>query len=352
MKKKFLAAVLAAVMMFTVIGCGNGAGDGKVKLKAHSDEKTTVTVTLGEYKGMALKGATDAELQSTLDSLCNSLATEEEIDGPAESGDTVNINYAGYLDGVAFEGGTDDSEAGYDLTLGSGAFIAGFEDGLIGAKKGESRDLNLTFPETYSNNPDLAGKAVVFKVTVNAVKRTVIPELNDELAVTAGYASLEELKTDAKESLDKEAYQTTVSNTLLEICSVENIPSYEIDKAADEFYHSYYDYCEQMATAYGMDVAYILYYMTGYSSPEEFQAYSKVYADKQINYQYIIEAIFQNEKLDISEDEYMTRAMEYAKQYGYDNYEDFETDYTKEIIEGAIQMDYVMDYIIENAQKF
>lgn len=352
MKKRLLAALLAAAMVLTAIGCGKEESNGTVKLTAHEDEKATVTVKLAEYINMPLKGATDAELQSTITNLLESFATTDEVDDAAADGDTVNINYAGYLDGVAFEGGTDDSEAGTDLVLGSNSFIDGFEDGLLGAKKGESRDLNLTFPDPYQNNPDLAGKPVVFKVTVNAVKRTNVPVLSEEFAKQVGYTSQAELEADVKSKLDKEAYQQTVSQTLIDSCVVENIPDGEIFVAADEFYHSVYDYCEQMAGMYGMDLSYILYYMTGFTSAEEFEAYSKEYADKKIRYEYIVEAIFKDAKLEVSDEEYMKRAMEYAEQYGYSEYEQFETDYTKETIEGAVKMDYVIDFIIDNAQKF
>ncbi len=352
MKKRLLTALLAVAMVFTAIGCGKEESNGVIKLKAHEDDKTTITVNLSDYMGMPLKGATDAELQATIENLLNSFATTDEVDDAAVDGDTVNINYAGYLDGVAFDGGTDDSEAGTDLVLGSHSFIDGFEDGLLGAKKGESRELNLTFPDPYQNNPDLAGLPVVFKVTVNAVKRTNVPVLSEEFAKQVGYESQAELEADLKGRLDKEAYQATVSQTLIDSCVTENIPSGEILKAADEFYHSIYDYCEQMATAYGMDLSYILYYMTGFTSAEEFEDYSKEYADQKIRYEYIVEAIYEDAKLNLTDDEYMKRAMEYAEQYGYTEYEEFETDYTKKTIESAVKMDYVIDYIIENAQKF
>lgn len=349
MKKRLLAVLLTAVMMLSVIGCGSGDA---VKVASHVDAKKKISVTLGDYIGMALKGASDAEYQSNITSLINSFATTEEIDEAAEEGDIVNINYAGFLDDVAFEGGTDDSEEGFDLTLGSNSFIAGFEEGLIGVKKGESRDLNLTFPDPYTNNPDLAGKAVVFKVKVNAVKRVSVPELTDELAIDGGYESKADLEAKLKAELDKNAYQTTIAETLLETSKLEGVTDDEIQTSAEEFFQSYYGYVQAMASTYGMDETYVLYYMTGFTSPEEFRAYSEDYADRKVKYQYIVEAIYQKENLSYTEEEYKTRAMVYAESYGFETLEEFEADYTKEIVVDAIKMDIVIDYIIDKAQKF
>ena len=124
MKKKLMAVLLVAMMVLA--GC---ATKGKV--------------TIGEYKGLALTSVSQEEVDAELDAMLQSYAELVEVDRAAKEGDTVNINFVGLLNGEPFEGGTDESEAGYDLVLGSNSFIDGFEDGLIGAVKGEKRDLNL-----------------------------------------------------------------------------------------------------------------------------------------------------------------------------------------------------------------
>lgn len=145
-------------------------------------------MTLGEYKGVAYTPAsveiTDEQVDKEVQKLADSNLVE--VDRPAAEGDTVNIDYVGKKDGVAFDGGT---ASGYDLKLGSNTFIDGFEDGLIGAVKGQKLDLDLTFPEGYPSE-DLAGQAVVFEVTVNAVKTP--SELNDDLVrANTDYKTLE-----------------------------------------------------------------------------------------------------------------------------------------------------------------
>lgn len=139
-------------------------------------------IEISDYKGLDYPmediTVSDEEISEEIERMRNTYAEMEVKDGAAEDGDTVNINYKGFKDGIAFEGG---EATDYDLVLGSGSFIPGFEEQLIGVKAGEEKDLNLTFPEDY-HAEDLKGAAVVFKVTVNEVKTKVLPELNDEFA--------------------------------------------------------------------------------------------------------------------------------------------------------------------------
>lgn len=133
-------------------------------------------VTIGEYKGLTLDNTVEAVTDDMVDGRIKEELqnkAEEVTEGSVQNGDVVTINYVGTKDGVAFDGGTANN---YELTIGSGTFIDGFEDGIIGMKKGETKDLDLTFPEEYSSE-ELAGQEVVFKVTLQSFKRA--PELTD-----------------------------------------------------------------------------------------------------------------------------------------------------------------------------
>jgi len=146
-------------------------------------------VTLGEYKGIEVTETTptvtDDYVQSYIDyALQSNMVTTEVTDRAVQTGDFANIDYEGKIDGVAFEGGTD---KGYDLEIGSGSFIDGFEDGLIGAEIGETRDVTVTFPESYPN-AEVAGKEAVFTVTVNSIHTESLPELTDECDRFCRYA--------------------------------------------------------------------------------------------------------------------------------------------------------------------
>ena len=155
-------------------------------------------VTLGQYKGLEVEKAeadvSDAQVQAELDRMAENVASTETVERPAQMGDTVNIDFEGFDNGVPFEGGKGEN---HDLKLGSGSFVPGFEDQLVGMSAGEEKDIDITFPEDY--HKDLAGKAVVFHVKVNKVTVTLVPEQDDEFAKdVSSFETLEELKADIR----------------------------------------------------------------------------------------------------------------------------------------------------------
>ena len=156
-------------------------------------------VTLGQYKGLEIEKpeavVTDEQVQAELDRMAQNVASTEEVERAAELGDTANINFEGFLDGVPFDGGKGDN---FDLKLGSGQFIPGFEEQVVGMNPGEEKDINLTFPEDYHAS-DLAGKAVVFHVKLNKLTATNVPVQDDEFAKDVSeFDTLEELKADIR----------------------------------------------------------------------------------------------------------------------------------------------------------
>lgn len=155
-------------------------------------------VTLGQYKGLEVEKAepvvTDAQVQAELDRMAENVSSTETVDRPAEMGDTVNIDFEGFDNGVPFEGGKGEN---HDLKLGSGSFVPGFEEQLVGMSAGQEKDINITFPEDY--HKDLAGKAVVFHVKVNKVTVTIVPTQDDEFAKDVSeFDTLDELKADIR----------------------------------------------------------------------------------------------------------------------------------------------------------
>ena len=179
-------------------------------------------VTVTDYRGLKYEvedtTVTDEEVNAEIDRMRKQYADIEEKEGAAENGDIVNINYEGFKDEVAFEGGKADN---YDLTLGSGSFIPGFEDQLVGVSAGEEKDLHLTFPEDY-HAADLAGAEVVFKVKVNAVKKEVLPEVDDDFAKDVSIPEVEtaeQLVVKVRERLEKsrkDAAESKADNALME----------------------------------------------------------------------------------------------------------------------------------------
>ena len=180
-------------------------------------------VTLGQYKGMEVEKAeaevTDAQVKAELDQMAQNVASTETVERAAQMGDTANIDFEGFDNGVAFEGGKGEN---FDLKLGSGSFVPGFEEQVVGMSAGEEKDIDITFPENY--HKDLAGKPVVFHVKVNKVTVTNVPQQDDEFAKDVSeFESLEELKADIRAKALERA-QKQVQSAFEQAC---------VDKAAE-----------------------------------------------------------------------------------------------------------------------
>ena len=192
-------------------------------------------VTLGQYKGLEIEQApveiTDAQVEAELNRMAQNVASTETVEKAAEMGDTANIDFEGFDNGVPFDGGKGDN---FDLKLGSGQFVPGFEEQVVGMTAGEEKDINITFPENYT--PELAGKPVVFHVKLNKVTVTSVPALDDEFAKDVSeFETLEELKADirakALENAQKQA-KTAFENAAVE--KAAELATVEMPKALIE----------------------------------------------------------------------------------------------------------------------
>lgn len=311
-------------------------------------------VTLGDYIGLelsvaALEEVDDASVTELAESYFASLATDyaaELTEGQlVKEGDTVNIDYIGYLDGEAFDGG---SASGYDLVIGSGTFIDGFEEGLIGVAVGDTVDLDLTFPSTYSNNPSLAGQAVVFTVTVNYVT----PDMTDEnVAMVTGeeYTTVEDFEDFCRSYLEYYAeytYQSDLDYAVLEaitaICTVSEIP--------DFFYNLIYENLtasiESEASQYGLDGDTYCSYFVGYSMAE----YAVMMADEYVPEYLIFQAIANAEDLNPTDEELDEQAALYMYYYGFETADDLYENYiSRDMLELSLMQTNVADFLAENA---
>ena len=181
--------------------------DGSVQLTLTTE--VYPEVTLGQYKGLEVEKAevsvSDAQVEAELDRMAQNVSSTETVERPAQMGDTANIDFEGFDNGVPFEGGKGDN---FDLKLGSGSFVPGFEEQVVGMSAGEEKDIDITFPENYHEN--LAGKAVVFHVKCNKVTVTIVPEKDDDFAKDVSeFDTLDALKDDirakALENAEKQA---------------------------------------------------------------------------------------------------------------------------------------------------
>ena len=347
-------AVLAAALAASALLCACGS---KEYLK---DIKAADYVTLGDYKGVEVKEE-KTEINDTIVSdyieayLLPSFATVEEVTGRSvEEGDTVNIDYAGYLDGEQFDGGT---ASGQNLTIGSHRFIDGFEDGLVGANVGDTVSLNLSFPDPYPNNPDLAGKPVVFEVTVNSIGTQKIPELNDEFAVTAGEAmgiedctTVQALKDYLLERFKEQedlrfetAVENDLTNTIMANCTFKEPPAEMVER----FVQNITDVQSAQAQVQGMTLDdYMLNYygMDQAAYQEQFQANALTGAQQYIMYQ----AIADIEGLNPTDEQIQEEIDSRVEAYGYESEEAYLENVDKQMLEEQVMRDNVMAFLKEN----
>ena len=181
--------------------------------------ETYPEVTLGQYKGLEVEKVeatvTDAQVDAELERMQQNVASTETVEREAQMGDTANIDFEGFDNGVAFDGGKGEN---FDLKLGSGQFVPGFEEQIVGMNAGEEKDIDITFPENYT--AELAGKAVVFHVKLNKLTTTILPELDDEFAKDVSeFDTLEELKADIRAKAMEKAEKQL--NTTFENAAVE-----------------------------------------------------------------------------------------------------------------------------------
>lgn len=309
-------------------------------------EKGSVT-KLGTYKGVEVTKAsaevTDEELEQQIQSILK--ANPEYVavtDRAAKLGDIVNIDFVGMKDGVAFEGGTGED---YELTLGSGQFIDGFEEGLVGAEVGSELSLNLTFPDPYDRNPDLAGQPVVFDVTVNGIEETKEAVLDDNLVQRmSDFATVDEFRADTLEDMET-AKERQVQLQLEADAMQAVIDSSEFDinpDAIEEQYQEQLSYYTGMVEMYGMTMA---DYVSRYGMTEEdFQNELRTYAEEVLKQQLLIDAIAEAEKLQVEDADRERLAAEYKV-----DLKTLQDTYGEEAVEESAMIYKVSNLIRDNA---
>ena len=364
MRKRFLAVVMCVCLGMTMFACGASKDDNTKETESGTSEATEPAYTeedlvddsngdlnildyvdLGDYKGIELTKSitkvTDDEVTNEMESKAVELTGS---DVTVEDGDTAIIDFVGKLNGVAFDGGT---ASNYELEIGSGSFIDGFEDGLIGVKKGDTVDLNLTFPESYPST-ELAGKDVVFTVTVNGVKRK--PQLNDEwLAANTNYATLAEFAAETKQKLE-DAAETTASNTL-ESSGLDQVIS---NSTVKKYYKSLIEQGESQyekrlnayASAYGKSLSELLAAQGMTESQYQNQKQKQAVSYAQVAM--VVYAIAQDAGLSEADAEYQTILNDLANNYNMDA-ATFSSTYGESLVKSSVMSQYAMNYIVSNA---
>ena len=308
-------------------------------------------VTLGEYKGVKGKMldtvATDEDVEAELKNMQDRnsrLVTIE--DRKSQMGDTCDINFEGFVDGVAFEGGKGEN---YPLELGSNSFIPGFEEQVAGRETGEEFDVNVTFPEEYE--PSLAGKEAVFKCKINEIKAKEMPELDDEFAKDVSeFDTLDELKEDLKKQISerKEAnaktdFENQIIDQIVEDMQAE-IPECMFTQKCDDMVQDY-AYRLQMQ---GLDLNTYLGYLG--QTMEQFKEQFMEGAKHQVKVKLALDAIVKAENIEATEEEIEQEVAKLAEQYSMDA-EQIKKAVPAEQLSADIVTRKAVDFVVENAVK-
>ncbi len=311
---------------------------------------TAKYVTLGDYKGLQVTAAPvtvdEAQVEELMHSAYDSKVTAEHgiTDKKVEEGDTVNIDYEGKKDGVAFEGGTAKNSL---LVIGSGNFIEGFEEGLIGVTPGETMDLNLTFPENYRAE-ELAGQDVVFTVTVNFI----LPgEMKDEVVPSIGIENVntvEELHQHAYDYLYEQAkanydmsLQGLVMEAFMKSCEFNEIPKEMIE----EYEARARKNIEAQAKSLGVDAE----TFTSYLYQMDLETFVKTYSEEAVKQDIAIQAVAAQEKLGVSDEELDAALLEQANNAGFETMEEYLGENSKEDYRAYLLFEKVLQYLMDNA---
>lgn len=333
----------------------------QLKIDSVSPEKAELTftfavypeVTVTEYKGLPynLKDTEvkDEDVDAEIERMRKTYADLETVDGAAEKGDTVNIDYEGFKDGEPFEGG---KAEGYNLELGSGSFIPGFEDQLIGAKAGEEKELHLTFPKDYAAE-DLAGKDVVFKVKVNEVKRKVLPELNDDFAADVNMKdvkTVDDLKKavrerlqDARTSQAEDAAENEMLDALRDKVQAD-IPDVMIEDEAQNMIQQ----LAQQLSQYGMSLSNYLQMMG--KQADDFKKEYTDRAEKQVKIRLGLEKVAELENLEATDEEVAKAYDDLAQQYNMEA-DKIKGMISEEMVKENLRNQKAFDFLKENAAK-
>ena len=313
---------------------------------------TKPEVVLGKYKGIEIPkieyNVEDSDVEASLKQMQEKNARIVSVETPVENGNIAVIDFEGFVDGVAFEGGKGEN---YSLEIGSGSFIPGFEEQVIGMKIDEEKDINVKFPEEYFSK-DLAGKDATFKVKVHEIKKKELPELDDEFAKDVSeFDTIEELKNSTKQKLINENVQKAKyekEDAVMKVVTDEmkvDIPAGMVEVEIDNMVKD----MEQRMSYQGLKLEQYLKMVN--KTEEEFRKDYEPQAIQAIKSRLALEKIIKEEKIEASEKEIKDKLEEMAKNYGR-KVEDIENnDNIKEYIKQGIENEKAIDLLVENAKE-
>lgn len=350
MKIKFSVYLLLAAMVTSLLlsSCAKKEFD-------YYKEDLAKYVTLGEYKNLSvdvenIPEITNDDVKTKVSALLKEKGEETEVtDRAAVDGDKVKIDYVGKLDGVAFDGGTDTDA---DLELGSNSFIEGFEDGIIGKTPSETPfDLNLKFPLDYRNT-DLAGKEVVFTVTLKSIYDVKLPEYTDAfVAENTDYETIAEYEKSVKDELEA-TRETTLNNNklnavwqkIVENSTVNSVPQQRIDEYVEGYVQYYKDWAVKYEVTYAEFLANYLQ-----TTEEDLLESAKEEAKNSVSQELVFYSIVKAENYKVTDEEYKEGLAKYVAELDFESEEALLAQYSAEEVRNSLLWDKVVKLLAESA---
>lgn len=341
---KNVVKIIALVLMLCIVfvGCGKDKNENLVKI--------------GEYKGFKITEidttVTEKDVNDAISKFLSDNKYKVDVtDRGAAMGDTVNIDFEGLVDGVAFEGGT---AKGYEISvLCSGGFIEGFEQAIVGKKVGDSFSADLKFPDEYPNSPDLAGKPVTFNYTLNSIKQTIVPEYNDETVEKyAGYETTAEyeehlksyLKTQ-KQTAGEASQAQELWAQLLDVSEVIEYPQDRVEKQVEDTKKHFEMYADMFQVSYEDFIA----NYTDLGTVEEADKYILEDAQRIVKNSLIIEAMVKENNITYTEEEYNAFVNNYADANGMTPSE-VTTSFPEEEIAEVVYYEKIIEFLRQYAE--
>lgn len=377
MKKKAVIAMLVMCMALSAAACGEkktseetksgteASADESKETAENTDNKKEdskksqvrlVSVTdlskyikVGEYKDLSLERVlvpvVDEEVEAEIDYRLQEKA-EEVQDAAAEEGDQVRISFSGTIDGQSFDGGTEED---YDIVVGESGIADGFDDGIIGMKKGETKEITVTFPEDYYDS-ELVGKTAVYQVTVQKISR--VPELTDEwVAANTESKTADEYKAAVKKELEANAEEMALYQlygdawyTVLENSEVLEYPKEDVEKASEAYKEMYKQYLDQAQ----MDMSEFL--RSQGLSEEEYEEECKAYAEEKVKQNLIVQYIIDEEGLSLDDEAAKKLQEDMLKQYGAADLAELTEIYGQTEVDESLALLRVEKFIVDQAQ--
>ncbi len=354
MMKKSIKKIGCALILTMGLSMLSGCGSDEVNQDKYID-KYAGYCTLGEYKGVAFDKTqtevTSEMVQAQVDELLATYTVSEEATtGTVKNGDVVNIDFVGSIDGVEFEGGSTQG-AGYELTIGSGSMIDGFEEQIIGHDVGETFDINVTFPDDYGS-VELAGRDAVFSITINSLIVKTVPEYNDQFVATyTDYTSVTEYEQSiidqlTADALEYDAYYNKIAimSVVVSGTTINEYPEKEMKELIDD---TMSDVSED-AAEYGYDLETYVIAKYGMASEEDFRTYISGVVEDYMREKIVVCAIAKAENIRVTDAEVDAYRLEMISNTGLTGEGEFDETYSAEDVVYYALADKVSTFLVEN----